>query len=262
MDFGLSEDQVLLKDTIRRFLDEECPTTRVRADHGERRRGHDPALWQRARRARRRRAASCRPSTAALGLELLDLALAAEELGYAATPGPFLGSRDGDGRARRGRRRRRSRRAGCRRIAARRGDRHRRARRGGRRVGRRRGCTTRADGGTLTGAQAARAVRAASPTRSSSPRATTTGPACGSSSAAPRARRSTPLKGIDMTRRVDAVALRRDTPATKLAGGPRGDRPRARRRPRPDRRRRLRRRAPLPRHDRASTRSRASSSAS
>ena len=30
MDFGLSEDQVLLKDTIKRFLAEQCPTTRVR----------------------------------------------------------------------------------------------------------------------------------------------------------------------------------------------------------------------------------------
>ena len=31
MDFGLSEDQVLLKETIRRWLATECPTTRVRA---------------------------------------------------------------------------------------------------------------------------------------------------------------------------------------------------------------------------------------
>jgi len=27
MDFGLSQDQVLLKDTIRRWLEAECPTT-------------------------------------------------------------------------------------------------------------------------------------------------------------------------------------------------------------------------------------------
>jgi len=31
VDFGLSQDQVLLKDTIRRWLESECPTTRVRA---------------------------------------------------------------------------------------------------------------------------------------------------------------------------------------------------------------------------------------
>jgi hypothetical protein len=30
MDFGLSQDQVLFKDTLHRWLDAECPTTRVR----------------------------------------------------------------------------------------------------------------------------------------------------------------------------------------------------------------------------------------
>ncbi len=90
MDFGLSEDQVLLKQTIKRFLDEQCPTTRVRTIM-ESDTGHDPALWS---------------GLVDLGisgltvptqhggsqLELLDLALAAEELGYACTPGPFLGN--------------------------------------------------------------------------------------------------------------------------------------------------------------------------
>jgi len=88
MDFGLSEEQVLLKDTIRRYLDAECPTTRVRkvmesAD------GHDPELW---------RGLTSLGVTGMIvpakhggsGLELLDLALAAEELGWAAAPGPFL----------------------------------------------------------------------------------------------------------------------------------------------------------------------------
>ena len=31
MDFGLSQDQVLFKESLRRFLDAECPTTRVRS---------------------------------------------------------------------------------------------------------------------------------------------------------------------------------------------------------------------------------------
>src|SRR5512139_2791406 len=89
MNFGLSEDQVLLTSTIKRFLEEQCPTPRVRAIM-ESESGHDPALWQ---------------GLVDLGItgliipaahggsgpELLDLALAAEELGYAATPGPFLG---------------------------------------------------------------------------------------------------------------------------------------------------------------------------
>ncbi len=90
MDFGLSEEQVLLKQTIKRFLDEQCPSTRVRAIM-ESESGHDAGLWS---------------GLVDLGvaglmipgkhggseLELLDLALAAEELGYAATPGPFLGN--------------------------------------------------------------------------------------------------------------------------------------------------------------------------
>jgi len=90
MNFGLSGEQVLLKDTIRRFLAERCDTSRVR-EIMESDTGHDPALWT---------------ELAGLGIqgliiaeqhggsgqEMLDLALAAEELGYAATPGPFLGS--------------------------------------------------------------------------------------------------------------------------------------------------------------------------
>lgn len=90
MNFGLSEEQELLKSTVKRFLEDHCPTTRVRTImEGDS--GHDPALWQ---------------GLVELGvtglvvpadhggsaLELLDLALVAEELGYAATPGPFLGS--------------------------------------------------------------------------------------------------------------------------------------------------------------------------
>src|SRR2546428_5119958 len=88
MDFGLSQDQVLLKDTIRRWLDAECPPPRVRAIM-ENPDGHDPALWE----------GLASLGVAGLhvpvahggsGLELLDVALAAEELGWACTPGPFL----------------------------------------------------------------------------------------------------------------------------------------------------------------------------
>lgn len=88
MDFGLSQDQVLLKDTIRRFLDAECPTTRVRSVM-EGPTGHDPALWQGlVGLGVTGLAVPAEHGGAELGL--LDLALAAEELGYAATPGPFL----------------------------------------------------------------------------------------------------------------------------------------------------------------------------
>src|SRR5439155_1141445 len=96
MDFGLSDDQLLLKDTIRRYLESECPTTRVRAIM-ESETGHDPALWQGL-------ADLGVPGLAiptahgGSGLELLDLALAAEELGWACTPGPFLASAMAEGR--------------------------------------------------------------------------------------------------------------------------------------------------------------------
>ena len=90
MDFGLSQDQLLLKDTVKRFLAEQCPTTRVR-EIMESDSGHDDALWKEL----------CGLGVAGVtvpaaygGLEneLLDVALIAEELGYAATPGPFLGT--------------------------------------------------------------------------------------------------------------------------------------------------------------------------
>jgi len=89
MNFGLSEDQVLLKDTIKRFLDEQCPPPRVRAIM-ETDSGHDADLWQGL--VDLGIAGLAIPAElGGSGLELLDLALVAEELGYAATPGPFLG---------------------------------------------------------------------------------------------------------------------------------------------------------------------------
>ncbi len=89
MNFGLSEEQVALKSTLRRYLEEKCPATRVRAVM-ESESGHDPTLW--AGLAELGIPGLVIPAElGGSGLELLDLALAAEELGYAATPGPFLG---------------------------------------------------------------------------------------------------------------------------------------------------------------------------
>ncbi len=88
MDFGLSQDQVLFQDTLRRFLAEQCPTARVRAIM-ESDSGHDAELW--ARLADLGVPGLVVPAAyGGAGLELLDLALAAQELGYACTPGPFL----------------------------------------------------------------------------------------------------------------------------------------------------------------------------
>ncbi|GIW39674.1 MAG: acyl-CoA dehydrogenase [Candidatus Binatia bacterium] len=90
MDFGLSQEQVLFRQTLRRFLEERCPTTRVRAIM-ESETGHDPDLWRELGELGLQGLA-VPESRGGAGQELLDLALASEELGYACTPGPFLGS--------------------------------------------------------------------------------------------------------------------------------------------------------------------------
>jgi len=90
MDFGLSEDQLLLEETLRSFLADRIPIERVRelrnADCP-----NDRAIWQ---------------SLAELGmtgilipeeyggsdLSLLDACLAAQALGHSVTPTPFVGS--------------------------------------------------------------------------------------------------------------------------------------------------------------------------
>src|SRR2546423_503887 len=88
MDFGLSPDQLLLKQTIRRWLETECPTTRVRAVM-ESDGGHDPRLWEGLAELGVP-GLQVPAAHGGSGLELLDVALAAEELGWCCTPGPFL----------------------------------------------------------------------------------------------------------------------------------------------------------------------------
>jgi len=88
MDFGLSEDQILLQATVRRFLAERCPSERVRAIM-ETDTAHDAVLW-RGLTELGTTAIVIPEADGGLGRELLDLALVAEELGYAAAPGPFL----------------------------------------------------------------------------------------------------------------------------------------------------------------------------
>ena len=90
MDFGLSEDQVLFKDALKRFLAERCPTTRVRAIM-ESESGHDGDLWKSLAELGVT-GVTVPEAYGGLGREMLDLCLVAEELGYAATPGPFLGT--------------------------------------------------------------------------------------------------------------------------------------------------------------------------
>lgn len=88
MDFGLSEEQVMLKTSAREFLDKECPKKLVRAMMDDEK-GYSPELWKKM---------------ADLGWQglvfpgqyggadssFLDLAVLLEEMGRALVPGPFL----------------------------------------------------------------------------------------------------------------------------------------------------------------------------
>jgi alkylation response protein AidB-like acyl-CoA dehydrogenase len=92
VNFDLSDEQRLLQDTIRTFLARECPPTHLRAlfDAGS----HDPALWK-GMLELGLGGLHLPDAYGGAGLELLDLALAAEVLGHGGAPGPFFGQRRG-----------------------------------------------------------------------------------------------------------------------------------------------------------------------
>jgi alkylation response protein AidB-like acyl-CoA dehydrogenase len=87
--FELSEEQELLQETIRGFLESECPVTRLREiyDADE---PFDPSLWK-GMIELGLGGIAIPDAYGGAGLEALDLAVVAEVLGYAAAPGPFLG---------------------------------------------------------------------------------------------------------------------------------------------------------------------------
>jgi len=89
VNFGLSEEQELLQDTVRRFLEQRFPVQRLRAlfDGAS---GHDADLWQ-GMAELGLLGLAVEEKAGGAGLELLDLALVAEVLGRFAAPGPFLG---------------------------------------------------------------------------------------------------------------------------------------------------------------------------
>ena len=89
MNFGLSEEQDLLQQTVRGFCEKECPPARLRAlfDAGE---GHDPTLWK-GLGEMGLLGLVVPEAYGGAGLQLLDLALVSEVIGHAALPGPFLG---------------------------------------------------------------------------------------------------------------------------------------------------------------------------
>ena len=90
MDFGLSEEQQLLEQTLRRYLEEEVATTRVR-EICETESAHDPSLWSGL--AELGIAGVLIPEEhGGSGLALLDAAVAAESLGWGVTPAPLMPS--------------------------------------------------------------------------------------------------------------------------------------------------------------------------
>ena len=89
MNFDLTDEQRMLQETVGQLAEKQCPTTELHklleADSE-----HLPTLWKALSEL-----GACGLNIPAAyggaGLEVLDLAVVAETLGYHATPGPYLG---------------------------------------------------------------------------------------------------------------------------------------------------------------------------
>jgi len=88
MNFDFNDDQKFLKSEARKFLDGECPPSRVRAVLDDDGKAYDEALWQ-AVAAQGWLGAAIPEEHGGLGLGHLELCVIAEELGRAAAPIPF-----------------------------------------------------------------------------------------------------------------------------------------------------------------------------
>lgn len=88
MDFGFNEDQELLRDSARVFLEAESPMRLVRQLMSEEE-GHSPALWQQL--ASLGWLGMIIPEEdGGLGLSFVEMALVLEEMGRVVLPGPFF----------------------------------------------------------------------------------------------------------------------------------------------------------------------------
>ena len=88
MDLGLSEEQELLRNFAREYLEKNCPESLVRAME-EDERGYTDALWQ-GMAAQGWQGLIIPPEYGGAGMRLLDLSVLLEEFGRALAPGPFL----------------------------------------------------------------------------------------------------------------------------------------------------------------------------
>jgi alkylation response protein AidB-like acyl-CoA dehydrogenase len=90
MDFGLSEDQLILESTVRNFLADQVPIQRVR-ELRDKDCPNDRAIWNSL--AELGVTGILVPEAqGGSGLALLDAVLVSQALGYAVTPAPFLAS--------------------------------------------------------------------------------------------------------------------------------------------------------------------------
>ena len=88
MNFGFNEEQELLRGTARKFFDNECPSTVVRALM-ESPEGMTPALW--AKIAEQGWLGLIYPEEhGGMGLGFVDLVVLMEEMGRAVVPGPYF----------------------------------------------------------------------------------------------------------------------------------------------------------------------------
>ena len=98
MDFGLSEDQRLLDETLRNFLKDRVPIQRVRelrdtagAGAEQTRCANDPKIWKQLAELGMT-GILCPEEQGGSALTLLDAVLVSQALGHAVTPSPFLTS--------------------------------------------------------------------------------------------------------------------------------------------------------------------------
>ncbi len=88
MDLGLSEEQELLKNSAREFLEKECPEEHVRAME-EDEKGYSPDLWKKMADLGWH-GLMIPEDQGGAGFSFLDLCVLVEEVGRALLPGPFI----------------------------------------------------------------------------------------------------------------------------------------------------------------------------
>ncbi len=88
MDLGLSEEQELLKNSAREFLEKECPEEHVRAME-EDEKGYSSALWKKMADLGWQ-GLMIPEDQGGAGFSFLDLCVLVEEFGRALVPGPFI----------------------------------------------------------------------------------------------------------------------------------------------------------------------------